>query len=260
MKNYVIGCNTVRLKLGSALKVLKETPDETLDLVVTDPAYSGMNNMLKLGKGRIVGNYGDKAVEEGDWFEEFRDDPENYRDFLQECYRVLKQDRHIYIMFDSYSLLTLGPVVREVFNVKNIICWDKVNIGMGHYFRRRHEFIMFASKGKRPLNARNLPDIWEVKRLHRAEYPTQKPVELFQLMILASCEPGDLICDPFMGSGSSAIAALKMQCDYLGMDISSRAFEITSNRIESFSKTGQDILQKKSHIMNETFIEQFNSF
>ncbi len=50
-------------------------------------------------------------------------------------------------MFDSYSLLSLGNIVRNFFDVKNIITWDKVNIGMGHYYRKRHEYIIFATNG-----------------------------------------------------------------------------------------------------------------
>ena len=59
---------------------------------------------------------------------------------------VLRDDRHIYLMFDSFSLLTLAPLVREHFAVKNLIVWDKVNLGMGHHFRRRHELVLFAAK------------------------------------------------------------------------------------------------------------------
>ena len=87
------------------------------------------------------------------------------------------------MMFDSFSLLTLGPIVRDHFDVKNLITWDKVNIGMGHYYRRRHEFIMFATNGNtRKIKNRQFPDIWRFKRIHSSKYPTQKPVEVFQTM------------------------------------------------------------------------------
>jgi site-specific DNA-methyltransferase (adenine-specific) len=227
-----------KLKLSDCVQFLKSLPDESLDLIVTDPAYSGMNEMLKLGHGRIVGNY--QKDRNSKWFEEFKDDPENFYFFLRECYRALKNDRHIYIMFDSYSLLTLGPVVREVFDVKNIIVWDKVNIGMGHYHRRRHELVLFASKGKRKLNARNIPDVWSVKRIHKAKYPTQKPVEVFDMMLAGSAQPGYVVCDPFVGSGSALISAIKNDCKFIGSDISERSVSLARERAEHFITHGVD--------------------
>lgn len=121
----------VKIYRADVLEFLSTLEDESVDLITTDPAYSGMNQHLQLGSGRIIGKYSDKA-NSGKWFEEFHDTIENYGNFLSECLRVLKNNRHIYIMFDSYSLLTLAPLVREYFDVKNLITWDKVNIGMGH--------------------------------------------------------------------------------------------------------------------------------
>ena len=139
----------------------------------------------------------------------------------------MRDGGHIYVMFDSFSLLSLGHLVREVFAVKNLIVWDKVNLGMGHYFRRRHETIVFATKGHRRLSRRDLADVWPVKRIHRGAYPTQKPVALFSRMLAGSAEPGMTVCDPFVGSGSSAVAALRAGCAVLAADIDARAVRMT---------------------------------
>ena len=225
----------VAIYRSDAVAFLRGLDADSVDVIVTDPAYSGMNQRLKLGSGKIIGRYKDAGQVGAKWFlEEFHDTEENYRVFLKECYRVLRMDTHIYLMFDSYSLLTLGPVVREVFEVKNILCWDKANIGLGHYFRRRHELIVFASKGKRALNCKNIPDVWKIRRIVRAAYPTQKPTEVFELMLRGSAVAGSVVCDPFMGSGSSAIAALRCGCSFVGGDISPRAMEFSRERIEGF--------------------------
>lgn len=239
---------TISIYQDDVISFLKKLPTNSIDLLVTDPAYSGMNKKLKLGKGRIIGKYSEAGTEKGKWFAEFEDSEENYIEFLTECKRVLKKSTgHIYIMFDSFSLLTLGKTVRDYFDVKNLITWDKVNIGMGHYYRRRHEFIIFATNGnRRKIRNRKFPDIWRFKRIHSSKYPTQKPVEIFETMIYASAEEGFTICDPFMGSGSSAIAAIKNNCNYIGCDISEQAIEIASDRIDKFIKTKKDILQKKA--------------
>ena len=196
---------------------------------------------MSFGHGRIVGHYGRPGNER--WFHEFSDDPESYREFLRECRRVLRQDRHVYIMFDSFSMLSLGALVRECFDVKCVVVWDKVHLGMGHYFRRRHEHIVFASKGRRKLVRRDLPDVWAVPRIHRAAYPTQKPVRLFELMIEASAEPGFTVCDPFCGSGSSGVASLRLGCDFIGADIDPRAVELSRDRLTTLAATGRDPLE-----------------
>lgn len=240
----------IQLYHSDSIQFLRNLEKESIDLVVTDPAYSGMNQHLKLGKGRIVGKYSDKG-DGKNWFEEFHDNPENYRIFLTELHRVLKENSHLFIMFDSFSLLTLGPIVREVFNVKNILTWDKVNIGMGHYFRRQTEFIIFASKGKRPISEKSISDIWKIKRIHSAKYPTQKPVELFEAMIYAS-KPKKIksfvVCDPFLGSGSSAIAAINQKVRFVGCDISKTALNVSKKRIIGFLDSGKDNLQPKSQV------------
>jgi site-specific DNA-methyltransferase (adenine-specific) len=229
------------VRTQDCIEFLRDLPDGSVDLIVTDPAYSGMNQHMRFGHGRIVGHYGSSDNER--WFHEFSDDPDTYRVFLGECRRVLRRDRHVYIMFDSFSMLSLGALVRDFFDVKCVVVWDKVHLGMGHYFRRRHEQIVFASKGRRKLVRRDLPDVWAVPRIHRAAYPTQKPVRLFELMIEASAEPGFVVCDPFCGSGSAGVAALRLGCDFIGADIDPRAVELSRNRLATLLTTGQDPLE-----------------
>ncbi|HTR29163.1 MAG TPA: site-specific DNA-methyltransferase [Puia sp.] len=239
-----------------AVAFLRGLSSASVDVIVTDPAYSGMNQRLKLGSGKIIGRYKEAGQNGAKWFEEFHDTEENYRAFLEECYRVLRPDRHIYLMFDSYSLLTLAPIVRDVFDVKNILCWDKANIGLGHYFRRRHEFIVFASKGKRALNCKSIPDVWKIRRILKAGYPTQKPTEVFELMLRGSADAGSVVCDPFMGSGSAAIAALRWGCKFAGCDISPRAMEYSRKRIEGWLKGKGDIFQPASQVSDDESITQ----
>ena len=229
------------IRTQDCIALLRDLPDQSVDLIVTDPAYSGMNQHMRFGHGRIVGRYGQPGNDR--WFREFSDDPETYAVFLRECHRVLRMDRHVYIMFDSFSMLSLGALVREFFDVKGVVVWDKVHLGMGHYFRRRHEQIVFASKGRRKLSRRDLPDVWAVPRIHRAAYPTQKPVRLFEYMVEASAEPGFIVCDPFCGSGSSGVAALRHGCDFVGADIDDRAVDLAVERLSTLTTTGQDPLE-----------------
>lgn len=218
--------------------LLEKLPQNSVDVIITDPAYSGMNKRLKYGKGRIVGQY------EKDWFPEFDDSVVNYRLLLNKMQRVLNKDGHLYIMFDSYSLLTLGHIIREFFDIKNIIVWDKGHIGMGYYYRRQHELIIFATnKNTRKINRRDMSDIWPIKRVYKAKYKTQKPVALFERMLVASCIGDMVVCDPFMGSGSSAIAAVNRSVNYIGGDISREAIDMANKRIKNYIKTKIDLYE-----------------
>jgi len=257
MKNtpfYTTRDQRVAIYREDAVAFLRGLEADSVDVMITDPAYSGMNQRLKLGSGKIIGRYKEAGQDGAKWFSEFHDTAENYRTFLEQCYRVLRRDSHIYLMFDSYSLLTLGPLVREVFEVKNILCWDKANIGLGHYFRRRHEFIVFASKGKRALNLKSIPDVWKIRRMVKAAYPTQKPTEVFELMLRGSAVAGSMVCDPFVGSGSSAIAALRCGCKFVGGDISMRSMEFSRERIEGFIRGNIDIYQSGSQVSDDEAI------
>jgi site-specific DNA-methyltransferase (adenine-specific) len=220
-----------RVEQADCLQFLAGLSAGSVDVITTDPAYSGMNQHMSFGNGRIIGRYNDAA--NARWFTEFRDDRETFLAFLRSCHRVLADGGHIYVMFDSFSLLSLGHLMREVFAVKNLIVWDKVNLGMGHYFRRRHETIVFATKGHRRLSRRDLPDVWAIKRVHRGAYPTQKPVELFTRMLAGSAAPGMTVCDPFVGSGSSAVAALRAGCLAVVADVDARAVRIATDRCEA---------------------------
>ena len=96
------------------------------------------------------------------------------------------------------------------------LVWDKATIGMGYHYRARYEFILFFEKGKRRLNDLGIADIISVPRI-RGGYPAEKPAEVADVLIRQSTEPGDVVVDPFMGSGSvghrggAARAALSRQ-------------------------------------------------
>ena len=231
----------IDIRAADCIDFLRSLPPESVDVIVTDPAYSGMNQHMRFGQGRIVGRYG--SPDNARWFREFHDDAATFLQLLGECHRVLRRDRHVYVMFDSFSLLTLGALMREEFDVKGIIVWDKVHLGMGHYFRRRHEHIVFASKGRRKIARRDLVDVWAIPRIRKSAYPTQKPVALFERMLSASAEPGFVVCDPFCGSGSSAVAALQAGCSFVGADIDDRAVALATARTAAVLRGEPDPLE-----------------
>jgi site-specific DNA-methyltransferase (adenine-specific) len=149
-------------------------------------------------------------------------------------------------MFDFMSACKLKPIVDEHFAVKNCLVWDKIAIGMGYNFRKCFELIVFAAKGRRKLSRRDFPDIIHCRRIppSKSLWPTQKPVELFEYLIAASHHHGEspfVVCDPFVGSGSSAIAALNQDASFIGCDTSERAVEIARGRVRSLLESRVEV-------------------
>ncbi|WP_428743763.1 hypothetical protein [Sulfurimonas sp.] len=90
-EEYTFTYNNKDIKIykDDVISFLKKLPDNSIDVIATDPAYSGMNNKLKLGKGRIIGKYADKGQKNSKWFEEFEDSEENYIAFLTILFSII---------------------------------------------------------------------------------------------------------------------------------------------------------------------------
>jgi site-specific DNA-methyltransferase (adenine-specific) len=101
---------------------------------------------------------------------------------------------------------------------------------MGYHYRARYECILFFEKGKRRLTNLGIADIIEAPRVHNG-YPTEKPVTIAEVLVQQSSVPGDLIADPFMGSGAFGVAAVRLGRRFAGTDVSAAAFKMTAARL-----------------------------
>jgi DNA modification methylase len=211
-----------RLLLGNSTERLREIPDESVDLVFTDPPY----------------NTGIKGSLSGTRFRNFFDDaltPEEYHTLVtttaRELFRVLKADRAAYVFINWKSLgIWLEELGRAGFRVKNVIVWDKVVHGMNYQnYAYTHEFLIFAVKGKfHPKNKGTRDDgyrdLWhiqrEVKQARNDEFhhETVKPAVLVRRPIEHASERGDLVLDPFFGSGRILVVARELGRNYLGIE------------------------------------------
>src|SRR5262249_59104815 len=113
------------------------------------------------------------------------------------------------------------------------LIWDKKTIGVGYHYRARYEFILFFEKGKRRLNDLGIADVITVPRIHRG-YPAEKPAAVSHVLIKQSSLPGELVADPFMGSGSVGIAALETGRRFSGCDLNPEAVRLTADRLRRF--------------------------
>jgi site-specific DNA-methyltransferase (adenine-specific) len=104
---------------------------------------------------------------------------------------------------------------------------------MGYHYRARYEFILFFEKGKRRLNDLGVADIIVESRIHRG-YPAEKPARVSEVLINQSTQPGDVVADPFMGSGSVGVAALRNGRRFIGTDVNPAMVRIAADRLKEY--------------------------
>src|SRR5689334_20439545 len=115
------------------------------------------------------------------------------------------------------------------------LVWDKRSIGMGYHYRARYELILFFEKGKRRLNDLGIADVIAVPRIHRG-YPAEKPAAVSEILINQSSQPGEVVADPFMGSGSVGVAALRVGRRFLGNDLNPDAVRLSASRLQEMGE------------------------
>ena len=220
------------LKKSDALTWLSELDAESVDLIVTDPPYESLEKHRAKGTTtRLKQSAGSSNA----WFSIFPNT--SFPQLFEQLFRVLKKDRHFYLFCDAETMFVAKPMAEAAgFKFWKPLVWDKVAIGMGYHYRCRYEFILFFEKGKRKLVDLSVPDILTQKRVH-AGYPTEKPAELIETLVRQSTLPGDIVIDPFCGSGSTGVAALTKSASFAGADISPDALELSHSRL---SKLGDE--------------------
>lgn len=213
-----------------ATEFLNKLGEGTVDLIITDPPYSSLEKHRKIGTTTRLSH---STQSSNDWFDVVPN--EYFPAFLKASYSVLAKNSHMYVMCDWETARILCPMAEaEGFRCWDPIIWDKVTMGMGYHYRRRKEFILFFEKGKRKLNDLGIPDILTHKRVNKA-YPTEKPVSLLEVLVTQSSSPGDLVVDPFCGSGSTGEAALRQSRLFVGSDTSQVAVDRAKARLEIFN-------------------------
>lgn len=203
-----------------ALDFLRQLPDQSVDLAITDPAYESLE------KHRAVGT---TTRLKGEWFDIFPND--RFDELFKETYRVLKNNTHFYVFCDQPTLFVIKPKLEAAgFTFWKFLVWDKQSIGMGYHYRGRHECIVFAEKGKRNLKNLGIPDVLSANRI-LGGYPTEKPVDVLKTLVSQSSSEGDTVLDVFCGSGSTGEAAVSLGRAFFGCDVSERAVILTRERL-----------------------------
>lgn len=194
-----------------------------VDLIVTDPPYM-INYRSDYRKNK---------------YEKIKNDKNSYdliSEYFKKCNEILKDNSAIYCFCSWHNVDFFKQEFEKYFKLKNIIVWNKNNTSMGDLkgsYAPKHEFILFGHKGRRLIEGFRYPDVLDFKRTNNKLHPTQKPIDLLEVLIKTSSKEGDVVFDGFMGSGSTGVACLKNNRNFIGIELDEKYFEIAKNRIEN---------------------------
>ncbi len=203
------------------LEFMKRLPDNHFDMVVSDPPF-GMSFQSNFRDEKHLEIKNDDNL---DWLPEF----------MFELDRVVKNDAHIYLFCSHHFIEVFKSELQKYRRVKNILIWEKNNTGMGDLegdYAPKYEMILFSSDSKRKLNDGRSPNIIKATRTQNDLHPTQKPVDIIQFLAKKSMQKGDIVFDPFMGSGTTAIACQALGLDWCGCELEADYVAIANKRLE----------------------------
>lgn len=217
---------------GDCLELMKDIPDKSIDLIVTDPPY-----LIKYKT-----NY--RKDKNHDFCSEILND-DNYdcvSNYIKECYRILKNDTAMYMFCNCDRVDFFKQQLEEAgFTIKNMIIWVKNNWTAGDLkaqFGKQYEIMFLVNKGRKCFNGKRLTDVWNFDRVAGKSqlHQNQKPVDLLEQCILKHSDENDIVFDGFMGSGSTGVACLNTNRSFIGIELNENYFNIAKERIENLHK------------------------
>lgn len=236
---------------GDCIEIMRGMADNSVDFVFTDPPYGHNNNNgdLIANRERALGKSTGCAIAEAPRpiLNDGAEANELVRKFFAEAHRVLKPGSCCCCccgggpdpQFARWSLW-LDEAFREGF--KMMVVWDKGPIGMGWHYRRSYETVLVAQKAgaackwyDETQQIENVirPGVYGISKLipSATQHPTEKPVALPAFFLKLHTENNDLVLDPFCGSGSTLIAAKRMGCRWIGIEIDPQYVAMAQARI-----------------------------
>lgn len=236
---------------GDCLKTLLTIPDDYVDAIVTDPPYSsgGLTSSTCAAMPSKKYVHSKVKVKRPDFFGDNKSQ-KGYSAWctlwLSECFRIAKLGSPICVFTDWRQLgATQNAIEGAGFTLRGIVVWNKteaVRPVLGR-FRNQAEFLVWASKGNMPTSrkVKVLPGVYTVVvRQDDKHHLTGKPTELME-SIVKIVEAGGTILDPFMGSATTGVAALKQGYKFIGIEQSKDYFEIAHQRLENLKENLPDL-------------------
>ena len=240
---------------GNSLELLKNISTETADMIFADPPYFLSNDGITCQGGKMV------KVNKGKWDAGLSPSEMHIfnTNWLNECKRILKPNGTIFVSGTSHNIYNVGFCLQELgYKIINDIAWFKVNPPPNlscRYFTHSTETILWAKKDKKakhvfnysimkaigdPKPGKQMLSLWKILPPKKDEkifgkHPTQKPLELLNRIVLASTNNGNLIIDPFSGSGTTGIAAVNNGRKYIGIEFEKKYLDVSIKRIKNLN-------------------------
>lgn len=244
------------IKLGDIRDLIKDYPDEYFDCIVSDVPYK-----ICLGGARIVkkdnapsgifNRYVSNDRLKNKWLKQeeiednvtlikkgklFADCDIKFSEWLPLVYPKLKNGCHAYFMVNGYNLKELQVEAEKAgFIYQNLLVWLKNNLTPNKFYMKKTEFILMLRKGRqRYINDMGMSNVFQYPNiLGNKFHPTEKPVELMKDLIRQSTNENDIVLDPFMGSGSTCLAAKELNRQYVGFEINQKYYDIAEKRLNN---------------------------
>jgi site-specific DNA-methyltransferase (adenine-specific) len=228
--------------------ILARHPGGVFDAIFADPPYFLSNDGITCQSGRMV------KVNKGGW-DKSRGAERNHefnREWLRRCQQALKPDGTIWITGTQHVIFSVGFALQQLgFKILNDITWEKPNPPPNlscRYFTHSTETVLWAARDEksrhtfhyaamRKANAgKQMKSVWRFTAPGKVEktqgrHPTQKPLALVERCLLASTNPGDLVLDPFLGSGTTAAACARLDRRCVGIDCDGAFVETARKRV-----------------------------
>lgn len=204
---------TNKITFGDSIQEIKNLPDCSIDLVVSDPPYQITKSAIDFKLDKVKASW-----------------------YFNELFRVLKNDSNAYIMTNATHLHEfLNEAEKAGFKLQNLLVWEKQNKVPNSYYMRNNEFTLFLTKGKPKTiintNSKQLHKFYNKVGHDNKLHPTEKPLDLMRLYIENSSSVGDLILDPFAGSGTTAVACIETGRNFITFELDEEYFDVAIKRI-----------------------------
>ncbi|MBA1334554.1 MAG: Type II restriction adenine-specific methylase [Firmicutes bacterium] len=250
-----IGKYLNKIHEGDCIELMGDLDDESIDLIFADPPYflQLRGDLYRTNQAKV-----DAVNDEWDKFQGYGEYDEFTYNWLKECRRVLKKDGTIWVIGTYHNIFRVGKIMQDLgYWILNDVVWIKSNPMpnfKGTRFNNAHETLIWASKSeasKYTFHYKSLKTYNEDKQMRsdwdipicignerikingKKAHSTQKPEELLYRVILASSDVGDIVLDPFMGSGTTGAVAKKLHRNFIGFEKEAEYVQIANERIES---------------------------
>ena len=213
--------------LGDCLEEMKGVEDNSIDLIVTDPPYLiNYKTNYRINKDH---RFTKPILNDNN--------PQLIKDVIEQSYRVMKDNSAMYMFCSADKVDFFKQELEKKFKIKNMIIWVKNNWTAGDLkgsYGRQYEIIFLVNKGRRVMNGKRITDIWKFDRVSGKTqlHQNQKPLELIKQCIEKHSQIGDLILDPFAGSGTTGVACKNLNRNYILIEKDEGYYNIIKERLK----------------------------